>query len=121
MASNTIQLCIITSMAGVVKGRGETIRRSFYRLVESLAWLTPLGWVMDSKTCSEAMEKLQQLANEFAKETNGKQLYFLATTLMSYSELKKLMQYAKEPENKEVAMRLKKILELQRQLVELIL
>jgi hypothetical protein len=38
---------------------------------------------------------------------------------MSYSELKRLMQYAKEPENKEVAMRLKKILELQRQLVEL--
>jgi GR25 family glycosyltransferase involved in LPS biosynthesis len=119
MAGAPIQLCIITTMAGVTKGRAETIRRNFYRLMESWGWLTPLGWIMDSKTCSEAMEKLQHLASEFAKETNGKQLFYLATTLMSYSELKRLMQYAKEPENKEVAMRLKKILELQRQLVEL--
>jgi len=121
MASNTIQLCLITTMAGVVKGRAETIRRSFYTFLNKFAWRTPIAWVMDLKTCNEVMPKLQEFAEQFAKETGGeKQLFYLTTIMMSYKELERLLQSAGEPENREVAMRLKKILELQRQLVELV-
>lgn len=118
MASTSIQLCLITSMAGVIRGRAETIRRNFYAFLNKFAWYTPIGWVMDWRTCNEVMPKLQKFAEEF-KESSGKQLFYLTTVMMSYKELERLLQYAEEPENKEVAMRLRKILEIQRQLVEL--
>jgi len=119
MAGALIQLCLITTTAGVTKGRAETIRRNFYRLMNDLSWLTPIGWVMDWKTCSEVMKRLQELADEYAKEANGRQLFYLATILMSYNELKQLLQHSREPANQQIATRLKTILELQRRLVEL--
>jgi len=121
MASNTVQLCLITTMAGVTKGKAETIRRNFYLLLNKFAWHTPIGWIMDAKTCNEVMPKLQELAEQFAKETRGeKQLFYFSTIMMDYKELERLLQYAEEPENKDIAMRLRKILEIQRQLVELV-
>ena len=120
MASPTIQLCLITSMAGIVKGKAETIRKQFYKLMNDLSWHTPIGWIMDWKTCSEIMKRLQELADEFAKETKGeKQLFYLTTIMMDYRELERLLQYSREPENPQIAMRLKNILELQKRLVEL--
>ena len=109
--SDMIQVCVVTTVAGMLKGRPDSIRRKLYRVLESVSWWTPLGWVMDLMTCNEAMQKLQAIAEEFAKETNGKQLFYLTTVMMSYKDLEKLMQYSKEPTNQEIAKRLKKILE----------
>jgi len=119
MAGVSIQLCLITTMAGITKGKVETIRRKFYRVLESASWATPLGWVMDLQTCNEVKEKLQVLADEFARESGGKQLFYLETITISYGALERLLQNAKEPANQEIAMRLKKILELRKHLVEI--
>jgi hypothetical protein len=121
MSGVSIQLCLITTTAGVTKERAETIRRKFYRLMNDLSWLTPIGWVMDWQTCNEIMGRLQEIADEFFRESKGKQLFYLTTVMMSYDEVKRLLQFAKEPENLQIKMRLKKILDLQKQLVELTL
>jgi TRAP-type C4-dicarboxylate transport system substrate-binding protein len=119
MASNIIQVCMVTTMAGVLKGKPESIRRKLYRVLESVSWWTPLGWVMDLRTYNEYKQKLQEIAEEFAKETNGRQLFYLTTIMMNYKELERLLQYSKEPANQEIAKRLKRILEVHKELVEL--
>jgi len=121
MASDIIQVCVVTTVAGILTGRPESIRRKLYRVLESMSWWTPLGWIMDLKTCNEAMQKLQAIAEEFAKETNGKQLFYLATIMMSYKDLERLMQYSMEPANQEIAKRLKKILEVHKELAEFLM
>ena len=119
MVTDIIQVCTVTTMAGILKGKPESIRRKLYRVLESVAWWTPLGWVMDLKTCNEYKQKFQEIAEEFAKETEGKQLFLLLTTMMPYEELERLLQYSKEPANQEVAKRLKRILKAHKELVEL--
>jgi hypothetical protein len=106
-------------MAGVLKGKPESIRRKLYRVLESVSWWTPLGWVMDLKTCDEYKQKFQAIAEEFAKETNGGQLFYLTTVMMSYKDLEMLLQYSKKPTNQEVAKRLKRILEVHKELIEI--
>jgi hypothetical protein len=115
----SIQLCTFVYLAGVTKERAETIRRSFYRYLENYAWATPLAWVMDMKTCREILPKLQELANKFAKETEGKELFQYYIISVSLDTLRILLQNARPPEKEEVAERLKKVLE-SKELIELL-
>jgi len=115
----SIQLCTFVYLAGTTKERAETIRRSFYRYLENYAWATPLTWVMDMKTCKEILPKLQELANKFAKETEGKELFQYYIISVTLDTLRILLQNAKPPEKKEIAERLKKVLE-SKELVEIL-
>jgi lipoprotein NlpI len=114
----SIQLCTFVYLAGITKERAETIRRSFYRYLENYAWATPLTWIMDMKTCRELLPKLQQLADQFAKETGGKMLFQYYIISVSINTLRELLQNARPPEKEEVAERLKKILK-SKELIEL--
>jgi hypothetical protein len=115
----SIQLCTFVYLAGTTKERAETIRRSFYRYLENYAWATPLAWVMDMKTCKEILPKLQELANKFAKETEGKELFQYYIISVTLDTLRILLQNAKPPEKEEIAERLKKILE-SKELIEIL-
>jgi hypothetical protein len=115
----SVQLCTFVYLAGATKERAETIRRNLYRYLENYAWATPLSWVMDMKTCRELLPKLQQLADQFAKETGGKILFEYYIISVSLDMLRRLLQNAKPPEKKEVAERLKKVLE-SKELIEIL-
>jgi hypothetical protein len=111
MTTTYLEICIFVSSAKVIKGRGETVRRNFYRYMESFAWLTPIGWMMDVKTCEEVLPKLQELAKEY-EEVGGETLFLYYRTSTPSTFIKQLIEspFTKPPRNETVKQRLEKLL-----------
>jgi hypothetical protein len=120
MASTYVSICIFASTAGVVKDKAGTYRRAFYRYMERYAWLTDIGWIMDRRTCEEYLPKLQEIADNFRRET-GRQLFAYYITSLPLETLKQLIEspYSKAPQDPNVAERLRKLVEIYRKLVEI--
>jgi hypothetical protein len=104
------EVCFVVALMFPDSGRASTIRRNFYRVIERHAWRTPLGWLMDKETCTEVVQKLEQLDKEY-RELMGRSFISIYRAILGIQELKKMLENSTPPERGDVAMRLKKILE----------
>ena len=101
-----LEVCLIaTNYAGKSSGKVETIKRAMYRLLESLAYRTPLAWLARGDICRERLlPKLEKLNQEY-KELTGKDLVVVSKAYMTRDELKQLLSYAEPPKNKEAVIK----------------
>jgi hypothetical protein len=97
-----VEVCLIaTYYAGKSSGRVETIKRALYRLLESMAYKTPIAWLVRGDICREKLlPKIEKLNSEY-RELTGRDLVVVTRALISESELRQLLGYSEPPRNRE--------------------
>jgi len=95
---------IATNMVGKISGRAETVRRDLYRLLDSVAYKTPIAWVVRHDICVErVLPRVEKLNKEF-RELTGKDLALVFTATVDENFLKQLTGYSEPPKNKKAVM-----------------
>jgi hypothetical protein len=96
-----VQICMITTnMVGKLSGRAETVRRDLYRLLDSVAYKTPIAWVARHDICVDrVLPRVEKLNKEF-RELTGKDLAVVFTATVDENFLRQLIGYSEPPKNK---------------------
>ena len=97
-----VEVCLVaTNYAGKSSGRAETVTRALYRLLESMAYKTPIAWLVKGDICREKLlPKVEKLNKEY-RELTGKDLAVVMRAVISEHELRQLLGYAESPKNRE--------------------
>jgi hypothetical protein len=96
-----VEVCLVaTNYVGKLSGRAETVKRDLYRLLESVAYKSPIAWIIRGDICREkVLPKIEKLNNEF-RELTGKDLVVVMRATISENELKQLLGYSEPPKSR---------------------
>jgi len=96
-----VEVCLIaTNYVGRLSGHAETVKRDLYRLLESVAYKSPIAWIVRGDICREkVLPKIEKLNNEFRKLT-GKDLVVVMKATISENELRRLLGYSEPPKSR---------------------